>query len=188
MNAVAVANLPEHFLPRRGNEPPAIKARLVHVGFGLDKVTGKIRTLFANAFYVTNAVAQAMLNAFTTAADAGTAAVIEIYSGSVPADADASGAGLTLLASLTMSGTSFGAAADINPGARITANSITADSSADATGTASCFRIKTQTGGTVVCQGTVGTSSADYILNTVSITSGSTVSCTSATISLPEGP
>jgi hypothetical protein len=142
----------------------------------------------ANAFYVTNAVAQSMLNAFTTALDAGTQAVLEIYSGTVPADADASAAGLTLLASLPMSAASFGAATDLNPGARITANSITADSSADATGTASCFRMKTQTGGTAIDQGTVGTASADLILNTTSITSGSTVSVTAATITLLEGP
>lgn len=142
----------------------------------------------AVGFYVTNAVAKAMLDAFTAAADAGTAAVIEIYSGSVPADADASGAGLTLLASLTMSVSSFGAATDANPGAVITAATITADSSADATGTASCFRIKTQTGGTVICQGTVGTATADLILNTVSITSGSNVSISAGTITLPEGP
>lgn len=144
----------------------------------------------AAGFYITNAVAQGMLNATTLSAsfDAGTAAVIEIYSGSVPADADASGAGLTLLASLTCSATCFTSYADANPGGRATFASITSDSSADATGTASCFRIKTQTGGTVVAQGTVGTSSADLILNTVSITSGSTVSITSATITLPEGP
>ena len=143
----------------------------------------------ANGFYVTNAVAKSMLDAFTTALDAGTQAVLEIYSGTVPADADASGAGLTLLASLPMTANpSFGAATDLNPGARITANTITADSSADATGTASCFRMKTQTGGTVCAQGTVGTASADMILNTVSITAGSTVSVTSATVTLPEGP
>lgn len=167
-------------------QPGRPKFRLVQVATGW--IRGKIHILFANGFYVTNNVAKAMLDALTAAADAGTAAVIEIYSGSVPADADASAAGLTLLASLTMSATSFGAAADLNPGARITANSITADSSADATGTASCFRIKTQTGGTVICQGTVGTASADLILNTVSITAGSTVSITSGTITLPEGP
>src|SRR4051812_16438410 len=109
-----------------------------------------------NAFYFTNAVARAMLDAFTAANDAGTAAVLEIYAGTVPADADASGAGLTLLASLTMSATSFGAATDNNPGAKITANTITADSSADATGTATCWRMKTQTGGTVTDQGTIG--------------------------------
>ena len=59
----------------------------------------------ANGFYVTNAVAQAMLTALGTAADAGTAAVIEIYSGSVPANADAAIGAATLLASLTCSAT-----------------------------------------------------------------------------------
>lgn len=142
----------------------------------------------ANGFYLTNAEAILGLDAIVDGFDAGTAAVIEIYSGSVPADADASGAGLTKLATLTMSATAFGGAADDTPGAIATADTITADSSADATGTASCFRVLTQTGGTVLCQGTCGTSSADMILNTVSITSGSTVSCSSFTILLPEGP
>lgn len=144
----------------------------------------------ANGFYLTNTVVSGMLNStgLTEAIDAGTAAVIEIYSGSVPANADASGAGLTLLASLTCAGTAFSGYSDTGTAARATFASITADSSADATGTASCFRIKTQTGGTVIAQGTVGTSSADLILNTVSITAGSTVSITAATIDLPEGP
>jgi hypothetical protein len=141
----------------------------------------------ANDFVITNAVAQSMLNAFTTANDAGTAAVINIYSGTVPADADTALSGNTLLAQLTMSGTSFGAAADIAPGARITANAITADSSADATGTATFFRTLTQNAGTVTSQGTVGTATSDMILNTTSITAGSTVSVTAATITLPEG-
>jgi hypothetical protein len=138
-------------------------------------------------FVITNAVAQSMLNAFTTATDAGTAAVINIYSGTVPADADTALGAQVLLAQLTMSGTSFPAATDLNPGARITANAITSDSSADATGTAAFFRILTQSGGTVTAQGTVGTASADLILNTTSITSGSTVSITAATVTLPEG-
>lgn len=140
----------------------------------------------ANAWFFTNAVAKAMLDAASAAADAGSAAVIEIYNGSAPADADASEAN-TLLASLTMSATAFGGSTDANPGALATANSITSDSSADATGTASHFRVKTQTSGTVIAQGSVGTSSADMILNTTSITSGSTVSITSFTITLPEG-
>lgn len=138
-------------------------------------------------FVITNAVAQSMLNAFTTANDAGTAAVINIYSGTAPADADAALSGNTLLAQLTMSATSFPAATDLAPGARITANAITSDSSADATGTATFFRILTQNAGTVTAQGTVGTASADLILNTTAITAGSTVSITAATITLPEG-
>lgn len=138
-------------------------------------------------FVITNAVAISMLNAFTTATDAGPAAVINIYSGTVPADADTALGAQVLLAQLTMSGTSFPAAADLNPGARITANAITSDSSADATGIAAFFRILTQSAGTVTAQGTVGTASADLILNTTSITAGSTVSITAATVTLPEG-
>lgn len=143
----------------------------------------------ANAFKVTNAVAKALADAFTTAADAGTAAVINIYAGDgagVPAEADTAITNQTLLATCTMSATSFGAATDANPGGRITANSITDDASADATGTAAFFRIVTQVGGTTIAQGTVGTSGCDMNLNTTSITAGSTVSITSATVTMPE--
>lgn len=138
-------------------------------------------------FVISNAAAQSMLNAFTTATDAGTVAVLNIYSGTVPADADTALGAQVLLAQLTFSATSFGAATDANPGARITANAITADASADATGTAAFYRILTQNAGTATAQGTVGTSAADLIMNTTAITAGSTVSVTSATITQPEG-
>lgn len=141
----------------------------------------------ANNFIVTNAVAQAMVTALGTAMDAGTAAVIQIYDGTPPADADAAEAN-TLLAELTCSATAFATVGDAAPGAVGTFDTITDDSSANATGTATHFRILTQNGGTTIAQGTVGTSSADLVLNTVSITSGSTVSISSATITLPEGP
>lgn len=143
----------------------------------------------ANGFYVTNACAQGMLGStgLTEAIDAGTAAVIEIYNGTPPADADAS-EGNTLLASLTCSGTAFTSIGDANPGAIATFAAITSDSDADNTGTATHFRIKTQTGGTVIAQGTVGTTGCDLNLNTTSITQHSTVAITSATITLPEGP
>lgn len=140
----------------------------------------------ANAPFVTNAVAVALASAYLLQQDAGTAAVIEIYSGTVPVDADASVTG-TLLASLTCSGTSGTVATSGNNG-RLTFAAITSDSSADNTGTATHFRIKTQTGGTVVFQGTVGTITGfDLILNTTSITAGSIVSITSATMDFPEG-
>lgn len=137
-------------------------------------------------FIITNAVAKAMLDTFDDQANAGTAAVINIYDGTVPADADTAITTQNLLAQLPMSATAFGAAADANPNATITADTITDDSSANATGTASFFRVLTQDAGTVICQGTVGTASADLVLNTVSITSGSTVSITSFVITLPE--
>ena len=141
----------------------------------------------AVGFFVTNACAQAMLNAWTAAADAGTAAVINVYSGTPPADADATLSSNDLLAQLTCSSVSFGAATDNIGSAKITANAITADASADSTNTATFFRILTQSAGTVVAQGTAGVGTFDLALNTAAITSGSTVSITAATITLPEG-
>ena len=76
----------------------------------------------ANAFFITNAEAIVGLDAIVDAFDAGTAAVIEIYNGTAPADADATESN-TLLASLTMSATAFGNSADANPGAIATAAS-----------------------------------------------------------------
>jgi hypothetical protein len=145
----------------------------------------------ATNFYLTNAVVLAMMGGgtpqtFATSIDAGTAAVINIYDGTPPANADAALSGNTLLAQLVCSATAAAYATNgIN--ARATFNAITSDASADATGTATFFRILTQSGGTVIGQGTVGTSAADLILNTVSITAGSTVSITSAVIDLPRG-
>ena len=140
----------------------------------------------ANDFVVTNAVAQSMLTAMGTAIDAGTAAVINIYSGTIPTDADAGLSGNTLLAQLTCNATAFSGISDTNPGARATFAAITPDASADATGTATFFRILTQNAGTVCAQGTVGTTASDLVLNTTSITAGSQVSITSATIDHPE--
>ncbi len=137
-------------------------------------------------FRITNAVAKAMANAFTTALDAGTAALLRIYDGTIPTDADTALGAQVLLAELTFTATSFGAATDGNPGGLITAASITSDSSADATGTASWFLMITQNAGTVIAMGSVGTATTDMVLNTVSIVSGATVACSAFTITMPE--
>jgi hypothetical protein len=137
--------------------------------------------LWALAFRVTVAVANAMLNAFTVANDAGTAAVIQIYTTAQPATPETAVSGQTLLGTLTMSATSFpGAASNA-----LTASAITDDSSADATGTAAWWRMSTQVGGTAICDGSCGTATADMILNTTAITSGSAISCSSCVITLP---
>ncbi len=136
--------------------------------------------------HLTNNVAKAMANAFTTALDAGTAGIIEIYDGTIPTDADTAVGAQTKLATLTFSGTSFGAATDGNPGGLITANAITSDSSADATGTASWARLLTQSGGTVICDVNVSTSGATINFNTVSFTAGSAIAITSFTFTMPE--
>jgi hypothetical protein len=140
----------------------------------------------ANAFRINNATAKAMADAFTLQLDAGTAALIRIYTGSQPTDPDTAIGAVTLLAELTMTATSFGAATDANPGGLITAAAITSDSSADNTGTAAWFRMWTQNAGTAVADGSVGTSGCDLNLNTVAITSGSTVAITAFTITMPE--
>lgn len=147
---------------------------------------GRFGLLLANNFKISNAVAQAMANAFTTANDAGTAAVIQGYTTAQATDPDTAIGAQTLLFTCTMSATSFGAATDGNPGGVITAAAITNDSSADATGTLAWFRMSTQSAGTAICDGSAGTASADLIMNTLSITSGSTVSITSAVITMPE--
>ena len=144
----------------------------------------------AVAPFITQAVAQALLDAFETAANAGTAAVINGYDDDAadPADADASAAGSQITFTLTCSASIFTSKTDGAPGAVGTFAAITADSSADVTDTLSFFRILTQAGGTVVFQGNADTASADMIINTVSITAGSTVDDTgTSTLTVPEG-
>lgn len=136
--------------------------------------------------YISNAAAIAALDAIVDLVDAGAGAgTLRIYDGTPPADADAALSSNTLLAQLTMSDPAFGAASDGTGEATVSASSITDDSSADATGTASFFRLL-DSDANVVFQGTCGTSDADLILDSTSISSGVTVSVSSLTITLPE--
>lgn len=138
-------------------------------------------------FRIANVVAKALADQFKTQLDIGsTASVLDIRSGAQPADPDTAATG-TLLATLTFSDPSFGSATDANPGGLITANAITQDSSADATGTAGYFRCRaTGTGADDIADGECGTSGADLNLNTTAITIGSAVSITSMTVTMPE--
>lgn len=144
-------------------------------------------SMAALAFNQTQAVAQSQLTALETSINAGTAAVINIYSGTLPTDADTALGAQVLLSQNVCNASVFSTKTDAAPGALGTFAAISDDTSADATGTASFFRLLTQSGGTVIAQGTVGTATSDLIFNTVSFTSGSTVSITSATITIPEG-
>lgn len=106
---------------------------------------------------------------------AGASALLRIYDGTQPATG---GTATTLLAELTCNAT-------FAPGASsgvLTLNAITSDTSANATGTATWFRIVQSGGSTHVLDGTVGTSGADLNLNTTSIVSGATVAVSSFTI------
>ena len=115
----------------------------------------------------------AQLDQITTRA--GASALLHIYDGSRPATG---GTATTLLAELTCNAT-FAPAAS---GSSLTLNAITADSSANATGTATWFRIVKSDTTTHVMDGSVGVGTGDLQLNSASITSGGTVSVTSFVI------
>ena len=126
------------------------------------------------AIKLSTAARNAMLDGITSTV--GGSAKLRIYDGSQPAGPGTAVSTQVLLAELTCNAT-FAPAASSGV---LTLNSITQDSSADATGTASWFRIVTS-GGTAVIDGSVSTSGADMNLNSTSIVSGGTVSITSAT-------
>lgn len=107
---------------------------------------------------------------------AGSGALINIYTGTQPANANTAISTQTLLVSLPISG-SFGT--DSN--GTITLSSVTS-ANAVATGTATFFRIFKSDGTTVVMDGSVGTSGADMNLDNTSIATGQTVTITSGTI------
>jgi hypothetical protein len=120
-------------------------------------------------------IRNAQLNLITTAIDAGAGAGLRrIYDGTRPATG---GAATTLLAELTFTDPSGPAASS----GVLTQSAITADPSANATGTATWGRDVDSTGA-FVQDFSVGVGSGDYQLNTVSITSGVQVSCTSSVI------
>jgi hypothetical protein len=132
------------------------------------------------AFTMIDARKNAMLDTFT--AGIGASPVLRIYdaTGGVPANANAALSSQVLLGTLTFSATPFPAAAT----GTLTANAITQDSAADATGTAAFYRILNSAGTTTYAQGTVGTSGADLNLNTTSIVLGGPISVTALTISI----
>lgn len=107
---------------------------------------------------------------------AGSGAIIRIYAGTQPTNANTAITTQTLLVSLPISG-SFGT--DSN--GTITLSTVTS-ASAVASGTASFFRIVKSDGTTVVMDGSVGTADADMILNTTAIANTQTVAISSGTI------
>ena len=115
----------------------------------------------------------ARLDALTTLA--GASALLRIYDGTRPATG---GTATTLLAELTCNAT-FAPAAS---GGVLTLNAIAQDSSANATGTATWFRIVKSDGTTHVMDGSVGVSGSDLNLTTTSIVITQPVSVTSFVI------
>jgi anthranilate phosphoribosyltransferase len=108
---------------------------------------------------------------------------LRIYADATPpATADTALGDAVQLAELTLNATSFPSAS----GGTLTANAITGDSSADATGTAAFFRIYQSDGSTVVWQGSVTATGGggDLQLATVSIVAAAVINVTSLTLSI----
>ena len=116
-------------------------------------------------------------------------ATIQGRTGAQPAGADTVVSGTNLF-TMTASATAFGAATDGAPGGLKTANAITDDSSADATGTLGYVRASSSSAADTPLDdhidGEAGTSGADWIFNTLAIVSGAAVSASSWTITQPE--
>lgn len=137
----------------------------------------------ANNPFFTDATTEASVNAVAVLLNSGK---LEIYNGSQPTDANTALGAQTLLSTLTFGTTAFATStASGSAGSKVvtaTANTITSDTNAAATGTASWFRAYKSDGTTPVMDGSAGTSGYDLNLNTTSIVAGATVSCTSFTI------
>lgn len=120
-------------------------------------------------------IADSVVDAIDAGAAAGT---VEIRSGSQPADADDADAG-TLLATVTLADPAFGAAS-----AGVATASASATVQGTAAGTAGHFRVKDSNGNKVL-DGSVGTSGADMIVNTTTISVGVDFDITSWTVTAP---
>lgn len=136
----------------------------------------------ASNFKIAVSAMQAACDAIVDLIDVGGTGNLYIRTGappSTPATADAG----TLLATLPFSSTAFGSA---NSSGTATANSITSDTNAAASGDAGHFRVKSG-GGTVIFQGTAGNvgDSPDMTFDNKSIVAGGTVACSSMTVTVP---
>lgn len=123
-----------------------------------------------------NAAADGVVDLLDGGAAAG---YIEIRDGVQPATPNDAATG-TLLATLPLSDPAFGPAAT----GTATANAITDDSSADASGTATWFRAY-DSNGVAVIDGSAGTAATDLILDDAAIVAGGVVAINSWTITMP---
>lgn len=132
-------------------------------------------------FSLNTTLTNSLLTAIVTAADAGSGpALVRIYDGMAPANADASLASNNLLATCVCS-RPCGTVANKT----LTFGAIASDSSVDVTGTAAFFRLM-DSNLNVVGQGTITVNggSGDMKLNSVALVAAGTVQITGATLSL----
>lgn len=122
--------------------------------------------------HIKQSTANFMLDKINT--DVGASGFLRIYDGTQPAGPDTALGAQVKLAELALSATAFAAAA----GGSLVANTISDDTSADATGTATWATFVTAAGVRIL-DVAVAAAGADISLNTVNIQVGAKVSVTS---------
>lgn len=123
---------------------------------------------------LSNAAANAAADAVVDLADGG---FLRMYDGSQPATVDTAITTQNLLAELRFGTPAYGAAV----AGVASANAITSEDNADATGTASWFRVFKNDGTSALWDGSVGTSGANINLSSTDIEAGDTVAVSSHT-------
>lgn len=138
----------------------------------------------ADTTKISNAAATAEATAFAALLDNGYLRIYDSTGGTgQPATVDTAIGSQVLLAELRFAAT---AAASVTNGV-VTFDSITADSAANATGTATWFRAFSSNGTTAIWDGSVSTSGATLNLNTTAIVQNAEVSVTSAQFTVNKG-
>jgi hypothetical protein len=132
----------------------------------------------ASNIHLKTTLRNTMLDTINAAIGAG--GFLRFYDGAQPATADTALGAQVKLAELALTASPFAAAG----GGTIVANTITDDTSADATGTAT-WATFVKADGTRIFDVSVGTAGADINLNSVAIQAGAKVSVTSYSLSIP---
>lgn len=137
----------------------------------------------ATNFQLSTAAQNAACNAIVDLLDAGAGApTIKLYTGTQAANANTAIGAQTLLVTFTLDATAAYGAASSGAAALDVSPAITAV--AVAGGTATWFRAADSTGA-VVFDGSVGTASADLIMNTTTIANGNTCELNGHTVTVP---
>ena len=116
---------------------------------------------------ISNAAAQAAVNAITALLNVNGPGYMEIRTGTMPADVDTAATG-TLLGTLPLSATAFAAATDVTGSARAVANAVTDEDSAVAAGTATWFRAY-DGNGVAIIDGDCGEGTEAAVINNADI-------------------
>ncbi len=130
---------------------------------------------------ISDAAVNAQANALAALANNG---YLRVYDGAQPANADTALGAQVLLAELRFGATAFAAAV----AGVLTANALTPDSAANATGTAAWFRVLQSNGTSALWDGNVGVtgSTSDLELNSVGISINAAVSVSALTYTVPK--